>query len=81
MEYLGFKFKEGDHGTWIRPVTGFDGIQLYEYVLLYADDCFVVSDDAEKILRDRIDRYLDLKPESIGPPSLYLGGHLRCANC
>ena len=51
--------------------------QLYGYVLLYIDDCLVASDNTEFILRKEIGRYFELKPMSIGPPSFYLGGHLR----
>ena len=37
----------------------------------------VVSENAESILKQEIGKYFELKPESIGPPSLYLGGKLR----
>jgi hypothetical protein len=77
MEHLGFKSKGGDPDVWLRPYTRADVSQLYEYVLLYTDDCLVVSDNAESILKDEIGRYFRLKPESIGPPNLYLGGHMR----
>jgi len=77
MTHLGFKSKGGDPDVWMRPMTRKDGSQLYEYVLLYTDDCLVVSDNAESILKKEIGRYFELKKESIGPPSLYLGGHLR----
>ena len=36
-----------------------------------------MSEKAESILKNEIGRYFELKPDSIGPPSLYLGGHLR----
>ena len=45
--------------------------------MLYTDDCLVVSENAESILKNEIGRYFELKPDSIGPPRLYLGGHLR----
>ncbi|KAL7547418.1 hypothetical protein ACHAWF_016479, partial [Thalassiosira exigua] len=48
----------------------------YVYVLLYTDDCRVVSDNAEEILKKEIDRYFELKEAPIGSPELYLGGHL-----
>ncbi len=54
-----------------------NGSLLYEYVLLYTDDCLVILDNAEHILKKEIGRYFELKPPSIGPPSLYLGEHLR----
>ena len=77
MGHLGFKSKTGDPDVWMRPATRKDGSQTYEYVLLYTDDCLVVADNAESILKEEIGRYFQLKPESIGPPTIYLGGHLR----
>ena len=59
------------------PATKQDGTEVYQYVLLYTDDCLVVSENAESILKNEIGRYFELKPDSIGPPSLYLGGHLQ----
>ena len=58
-------------------MTRADGELVYEYVLLYTDNCLVVLDNAERILREEIGRYFELKPSSVGPSSLYLGGHLR----
>jgi hypothetical protein len=76
MDFLGFKSKEEDPDVWMRPATGKDGSLIYEYVLLYTDDCLVVSENAESILKQEIGKYFELEPESIGPPSLYLGGQL-----
>ena len=50
---------------------------MYEYVLLYTDDSLSIGVDAESILRKEIGKYFELKEKSIGPPKLYLGGHLR----
>jgi hypothetical protein len=61
----------------MRPAIKSDGSEVYDYVLLYTDDTLVISENAESILRNEIGRYFELKKESIGPPSLYLGGHLR----
>ena len=46
-------------------------------MLLYTDDVLVVSDSGEKILREGIGKYFELKESSIGPPDIYLGGKLR----
>ena len=51
MEFLGFKSKGGDPDFWMRPVTKQDGTEIYEYVLLYIDDCLVMSENAESILK------------------------------
>ncbi len=45
--------------------------------MLYTDDALVVSDNAEQVLRNELGRYFTLKEESIGPPKVYLGGHVR----
>ncbi len=49
----------------------------YEYVLLYVDDVFVISEQTKSVLRKEIGKYWVLKEELIGPPSKYLGGKLR----
>ena len=61
----------------MRPDTQQDLILVYEYVLLYTDNFLVVSENVESILKEEIFRYFELKPYSIGPPSLYLGVHIR----
>ena len=48
----------------------------WEYVLLYCDDVLVIGKNGEKTLREEIGKYFELKEESIGPPSIYLGGKL-----
>ena len=77
MEFLGFKSKGGDPDVCMRPATQKDGTEVYEYVFLYTDDCLVVSENAKSILKNEIGRYFELKPDSIEPSSLYLGGHLQ----
>ena len=59
----------------MRPATQNDGTLMYEYFLLYTDNCLVVPENAESVLKKEIGRYFELKSESIGPPSLYFGGH------
>ena len=54
MGHLGFKWKGGDPTVWMRPMTCADGSLLYEYVLLYMDNCFVFLDNAEHILKKEI---------------------------
>ena len=44
---------------------------------MYTDDTLVVSHNGEHVLQKEISRYFDLKEESIGPPKIYLGGHMR----
>ena len=52
-----------------------NGTEYYEYILLYVDDCLVVSEYPDHVL-NRLGKYFPMKPESIGLPKLYLGGKL-----
>ena len=76
MHHLKFQSCPADPDVWMRPALKSDGSAVWEYVLLYTDDALVISENAESILRNEIGRYFELKEESIGPPKLYLGGHL-----
>jgi hypothetical protein len=77
MEYLNFTSCKADADVWMRPANKADGTPYYEYVLLYVDDCLVVSENPEAILRKEIGKYFKLKEASIGPPDIYLGGKMR----
>lgn len=76
MEFLGFTSCKADPDVWMRAAVKSDGTEYYEYVLLYCDDTLVISENGESILRNEIGKYFELKEESIGPPSIYLGGKL-----
>ena len=77
MLHLDFQPCLADPDVWMRPAKKSDGSECYEYVLLYTDDVLVVSENGEKVLQEGIGKYFELKEESIGPPKIYLGGHLR----
>ena len=78
MKFLGFESSRADPDVWMRQSVRKDGTTKYwEYVLLYTDDCLVISDRGESILKDEINPFFELKKDSIGVPSKYLGGKLR----
>ena len=77
MRHLDFQSCLADPDVWMRPAQKADGSEYWEYVLIYTDDVLVISTQGEKILRDGIGKYFELKEESIGPPKLYLGGSMR----
>ena len=77
MNFLGFKSFQADPYIWMREATKTDGTDYWYYVLLYVDDCLVVSEHGENILREEIGKYFKLKEKSIGPPGVYLGGNMR----
>ena len=77
MDHLGFELSEADPDFWMRRSTQGDGeTPYYEYVLLYVDDCLVISDGAEYVIQSEIGKYFRLKDESIGDPDQYLRGKL-----
>ena len=77
MEHMQFTSCKADADVWMRPATKADGTEYYEYVLLYVDDCLVISENPEAILRQELGKYFTLKEASIGPPDIYLGGKMR----
>ena len=79
MDFLNFKSCPADPDVWMRPAIKNDGTTCYDYVLLYTDDVLVISENAEAILRTELGRYFELKQESMGPPGICLGGHVRQA--
>ena len=77
MRHLNFISCPADPDVWMRPALTADGRAIYEYILLYTDDALAIGPNAEKMLRNELGRYFELKDESIGPPKIYLGGHVR----
>ena len=77
MEFLNFKSCLADPDIWMRAAIKSDGNTYYEYILLYVDNALAVSENAESILQNELRRYFHLKEESIGLPTVYLGGRVR----
>jgi len=77
MRHINFVSCLADPDVWMRQAKKSDGSEYYEYVLLYTDDALVISENGERVLREEIGKYFELKQESIGPPKIYLGGHMR----
>ncbi|HSN67533.1 MAG TPA: reverse transcriptase domain-containing protein [Fusibacter sp.] len=72
LEEMGFKSSLADPDVWTRAATKPAGLQYYEMVLVYVDDILVVSHDTKSIM-DELAKVYRLKPESVGPPTRYLG--------
>jgi len=77
MHQLGYKPCLADPDVWIRPAKQPDGTDCYEYILLYVDDALAIGVDAEKMLKEEVGRFFELKQDSIGPPKIYLGARMR----
>ena len=76
MTHLGFSSCKADPDVWMRSSTKGDGTPYYQYALLYVDDVLVVAENAERIIRNEIGKYFEVKQESIGMPDIYLGGKI-----
>ena len=61
MNFLGFTSFQADPEVWMRAATKPDGVEYFEYALLYVDDCLVILHKPEEILREEIGRYFTLK--------------------
>ena len=75
MEHLGYKSCLADPDLWYRKTKDNYGRDYYEYMLFYVDDCLMVSHLPKEGL-NQLNKYFPLKPESVGPPQLYLGSKL-----
>ena len=73
MQFIIFSSCPADPDVWMRPAIKSDGFKC----LTILDDALVVSENAESNLRNELQRYFELKEESIGPPDHYLGGKVR----
>ena len=77
MNFLGFTSCKADSDVWMRKAVTDNGFEYWEYVLLYVDDCLVISHRGEDVIRNEIGKHFIIKESSIGPPNIYLGGKVR----
>lgn len=74
MNHLGFEPCKADPDLWMRKaIKPSDGTEYWEYVLLYVDDALCISHRPNEVLEKEIGKYWIMKPNSVGPPKLYLG--------
>ena len=76
LYFLGFTSCKADSDVWMKATTN-EGVEYWEFVLLYVDDCLCISHRGEDVLRNEIGTHVILKDSSIGPPGIYLGGKVR----
>ena len=73
MRNLEFVSCPDDPDVWIH----INGTEYYEYLILYTDDAMRISDNDDHVLRNELGQYFLLKEVRIGPPKIYLGGHVQ----
>ena len=77
MAHLRFECSKSDPDVWMRrSVRKYWDNVYHEYKLIYVDNCLVISDRDESMIRNEIGRYFCLKEEFIGDPGQYLGKKL-----
>jgi hypothetical protein len=73
MTKLNFTSCQGDLDVWRRPGIKSDGTPYYTYVCLYVDDCLVIDEFPELVIRQEIGKFWMLKASSVDTPTIYLG--------
>ena len=77
MTQLNFKSCLADPDAWMRPATKADGQECFECTLLHTDNVLCISENPETTMQTGVGKCFELKEESIGPPTIHLGGHMR----
>lgn len=73
---MGFESTVADPDVYRRANAKPDGFKYYEYILVYVDDVLILSHDTNVHLK-QIQACYDLNPDSIGPPTRYLGADVK----
>ena len=61
----------------MKPMVSNDCVfNYYADFLIYMDNVMVIHHGVKSVLR-RIDKYIKLKPSSIGDPGIYLGAKIN----
>ena len=77
MKHMGYKPCLADPNLCMRPkARNSDGLEYYEYALLYVDNVLAIGDDPEEV-RKRVDKYFGMNPGSWADPNIYLGARLN----
>ncbi len=77
MRQLGYTSCKANPDLWYKAETRpDDNFSYYAYILCYVDDILCIHNSALSIL-DQINKYMKLKPSSVGNPDIYLGTKLK----
>ncbi len=73
MRQLEYESNKADPDLWMKVCTWDTGNgteKFYFYILIYVDDIFCIHNDPKSVLA-QIDKYFQLKPDSVGKPDIY----------
>ena len=73
---LGFKPTRVDPDVYIKPSAKPSGEPYYEMLLVYVDDCLVVSHDPNEVMKSIASEF-EVKNNEWGPPEFYLGAGIE----
>ena len=62
---------------WTMPIIRANGQEFFECVLLHKYNALVMSENPRNMIRRHVGKYFHIKTNSIGPPSMGLGGGTR----
>ena len=72
---LRFRQCRADNDVWMRMAVDSNGVEYWEYLLVYTDDFLCVSKKAEATLKE-LGKYVKLKGDP-APPTQYLGASIE----
>ncbi len=77
MQQMGYTSCKADPDLWLKAVTRpEDNVRYYAYILCNVDDILCIHHDPMSVMGE-INKYLPLKPSSVGDPDIYLGTKLK----
>jgi len=77
MHQMGYTSCKADPDLWLKAVTRpEDNVHYYAYILCYVDNILCIHHDPMSVMGE-INKYLPLKPSSVGNPDIYLGAKLK----
>ena len=76
QQHLGFTPTHADPDVYIRKNHTDAGQAYYEFLLVYVDDCLVVSHDPASVMKN-IGKEFEIKNDEYGPPEFYLGAGIE----
>jgi hypothetical protein len=77
MRQMGYTSCKADPDLWLKAVTWpEDNVRYYAYILCNVDDILCIHHDPMSVMGE-INKYLPLKPSSVGDPDIYLGAKLK----
>jgi hypothetical protein len=77
MRQMGYTSCKADPDLWLKAVPRpQDNVRYCAYILCYVDDILCIHHDPMSVMGE-INKYLPLKPSSVGNPDIYLGAKLK----